>query len=170
MRILGIDPGLTGALAFIDIEEGGRRLVGLVNAPRLESGLGMLDVQELVKVIGNNMDTKTNGLVVIERQQAMPYLMVDKNGKEKRQGSASTFKTGMGYGIYLGILGALELPHAIVGAQTWQKEMYQGAVGEGKDRSIYIAQQLFPDLKFKKSHHGRADALLIAEYGRRRLI
>jgi hypothetical protein len=42
---------------------------------------------------------------------------------------------------------------------------------KGKDTGRLRAQQLFPtaDLKFKK-HHGRSDALLIAEYLRRSLV
>jgi hypothetical protein len=77
------------------------------------------------------------------------------------------FKIGYGYGIWLGLLGALCLPYTVVSPITWQKEMYLGASGEGKERSILVAQRLFPNMTVKKSQSGRADALLIMEYGSR---
>jgi crossover junction endodeoxyribonuclease RuvC len=147
MRILGIDPGLTGALALLDGER-----MDVVDAPRLAVSRGMLDVPEIVRLISEWKPA----LAVLERQQAMPG-----------QGVSSTFKTGYGYGVYVGVLTALHVPFLLVSPRVWQRELYQGAVGEGKDRSLYVAAQLFPTFPLRRSQHGRADALLIAEYGRR---
>jgi len=85
---------------------------------------------------------------------------------------ASSFNFGMGYGMWIGIVVGLGLPYELVTPQRWQKEMLAGMQG-GKDASCIRAQELFPeaDLRLgprsKKLHDGRADALLLAEFGRR---
>lgn len=154
MIIAGVDPGLTGAVALMDGLTGG--LTRVIDAPRLKKGkgLGELDAGALAGIFREWRPY----LVVLERQQAMPG-----------QGVSSSFKNGMGYGTYRGILVGLDLKLAVVSAQVWQKEMFQGAAGEGKERSIYVAKDLFPHVTWLKSKHGRSDAALIAEYGRRRL-
>jgi hypothetical protein len=169
MNIVGIDPGLTGALAFFVNYGFDMKMLYVKDAPRLDLGRGQLDAHGIAGML-KEFGCK-DLLVVIERQQAMPFLAVDKKtGLAKKQGAVSAFKTGYGYGIYMGILAALGISHAVVGAQTWQKEMYQGAVGAGKERSLYVVKQLFPDLIIPKGKHGRADAVLIAEYGRREFL
>jgi len=91
--------------------------------------------------------------VLIEASQAMPG-----------QGVRSMWTTGYGYGLWLGILAALQLPYTPVRPVVWKK-----AVGLGKDKeqARLRAQQLFPaaDLR-RKRDHGRAEALLLAWYGR----
>jgi hypothetical protein len=163
VKVVGIDPGLTGGIAVLYGEK-----VLVMDAPRLDAGRGALDAAVIVRIL----KTVKPDLVVIERQQAMPLLGKQPCPACKRmpsQGIASTFTTGYGFGLYNGILAALGLKHVIVSARVWQTLMYQGAVGQGKERSLYVSSQLFPGIVLKKSQHGRADALLIAEYGRRTL-
>lgn len=168
MRIVGIDPGITGAIALIG-KAGGKAF--LWDTPTLAVRVGRGDRQYNALGMVELMRKLRPDYVVLERQQAMTYMKMNpKTGQMERhaQGISSAFKTGYGYGLWLGILIGLAIPHLVVHAQTWQKEMYQGAVGEGKDRSVYVAGQLFPKVQIKRSQHGRADALLMADYGRRR--
>jgi len=80
-----------------------------------------------------------------------------------RQGVASSFKFGKNYGLLRGMLIASCLPFDEVTPQRWQKLM--GCLSRGdKNTTKAKAQQLFPSLKVT---HAIADALLIAEYGRR---
>ena len=103
-----------------------------------------------------NEGADRSACVAIERVHSMP-----------KQGVASSFKFGMGFGIWLGILAALRLPHELVTPQAWKKLMLAGMPKE-KDASRQRAMQLFPDVDLSlKRHHGRADALLIAEWLRR---
>lgn len=82
------------------------------------------------------------------------------------QGVSSTFKFGRGYGFLRGVITALEYPLHDVTPQKWQKAL--GCLTKGdKNVSKQKAQQLFPKLKIT---HAIADAILIAEYGRRTLI
>ena len=92
----------------------------------------------------------------IERVNSMPG-----------QGVASSFTFGKGFGIWLGILASFSVSVDLVHPTRWKKAMLDG-MGKEKDAARIRAKELFPsaDLSLRK-HHGRADALLIAEYRRR---
>ena len=86
------------------------------------------------------------------------------------QGSTSMFRFGEGYGLWIGIISALLLPMTKVTPQAWKKMLMAG-IGD-KDAARQRAQELFPDCAGQLSRKldiGRADALLIAEFGRRTL-
>ncbi len=149
---IGIDPGATGAIASLS-----------------PTGITFIDCP----VIKQNGKTKPNptlmaselsqlvtldSIIIIENVHAMP-----------KQGTVSMFSFGMGYGVWLGIIAALNIPVEFVTPQTWKK--YYN-LGPDKEASRAAALQLFPsqanELKLKK-HHGRAEALLLAEFLRRKL-
>lgn len=95
------------------------------------------------------------------------------------QGVSSMFKFGRNVGALQAMLAAHKIPYTEVTPQAWQKVMHEGAsrtsMPDPKDRSLAIAKKLFPNLNLlatklsRKPHHGFVDALLIAEYGRRRV-
>lgn len=102
-------------------------------------------------------------LVVLEKQQAMPG-----------QGVTSMFSTGRGFGLWEGMLVGMGLRYQIVHPRTWQKIMLRDVPGDNtKTRSILAAERLFPSVDLRKNgrcrtpHDGKADALLMAEYGKR---
>jgi Holliday junction resolvasome RuvABC endonuclease subunit len=80
-----------------------------------------------------------------------------------RQGVSSTFKFGTSYGFLRGVLVALEVPFEAVTPAKWQRSMSCLTKGD-KNVTKARAQELFPEVKVT---HAIADALLIAEYGRR---
>ena len=90
--------------------------------------------------------------VVIEASQAMPG-----------QGVRSMFSTGYGYGLWLGILAALQVPYTPVRPAVWKQAL---RLGKDKEQVRLRAQQLFPaaDLRRKKDH-GWAEALLLTYWG-----
>lgn len=149
---IGIDPGITGAIASISSQ-----------------GIQFIDCP-IIKISGQTKPNPTlmaselkrlathNSIVIIESVHAMP-----------KQGVCSMFSFGMGYGVWLGIIAALNIPVEFVTPQSWKK-YYR--LGSDKEASRAMALQLFPNesdnLKLKK-HHGRAEALLLAEYLRRRV-
>ncbi len=118
------------------------------------------DIAEMKKILSRG-DAKW---VFIESQSARPG-----------QGVSSTFKTGYGYGIWLGVITSCEISLNVVSPRTWTSKMLSGVPGDGKDRNILAAKRLFPKTDLRKSerarkpHDGIADALLIAEYGRRQI-
>jgi len=91
--------------------------------------------------------------VVIEESQSMPG-----------QGVRSYFTIGLGFGVWLGILSALGLAYTRVRPAVWKRHL---GLTSDKGQARLRAQQLFAqaDLRLRK-HHGRAEALLLAHYGR----
>jgi len=156
MIIVGIDPGLTGAVARMGTSG---LSVSIHDTPSfvINGRRRDYDVPGMIAMLNRGYISDDGSVhVFIERQQSRP-----------EAGVASTFKIGYGYGLWMGIVAAWGWKCTVVSPQVWQKEMYQGAVGEGKERSLLIASRLWPGIVIPKSRHDRADALLIAEYGRR---
>lgn len=153
--IIGIDPGQTGAVAAI-YPTGGH--VVLVDAP----------VEMVKKGKGSKTEYLPAEMARIISEFSPSHCYIEKVGAMPGQGVTSMFNFGKGYGLWIGILAALGIPYTLVTPQAWKKEIMQG-VGD-KDAARGRAQQLFPSMASqlsRKKDIGRADALLIAEYGRR---
>jgi crossover junction endodeoxyribonuclease RuvC len=88
------------------------------------------------------------------------------------QGVTSMFSFGKSAGFIEGVLTALAIPYQLVPPQTWKKVF---SLNASKLNSIEVCQKLFPDVdlmrteRCKKPHDGMAEALLMAEYARRKL-
>lgn len=143
MRIMGIDPGKSGGIAVLSDEW---QLV--MPMPETEA-----DIKEVIKQELDSAKEKEQFLrCYLEAVHAMPG-----------QGVVSMFKFGMNYGIIRGILSALGISFETVSPAKWQRAL--GCLSKGdKNVTKRKAQELFPLLKIT---HKTADALLIAEYGRR---
>ena len=81
------------------------------------------------------------------------------------------FTFGRGYGFLRGVLTSLQIPIHDVTPVQWQRKMgISVKKGESKtakkNRHKQLAQQMFPHLAKGMTHH-KADALLIAAYGKR---
>ena len=138
---IGIDPGASGAIAFIGTNE--------INVFDFEEG----DALGFLKYIRQGYTCKA----VIEKVSSMPG-----------QGVSSTFKFGTNFGQWIGRLEALGIPFDFVTPQKWKKAMFDSMPkGDMKEMSRDRAQRLFPEmagaLKRKKDHN-RAEALLLAAY------
>jgi len=157
MIYLGIDPGVTGALAEID-DDGANAKVW--DTPTLNVKSGKKTKTEYSATAMAQMLSQYAGMplvmVALESVHAMP-----------EQGVSSSFSFGRGLGLWEGILSAYKIPFMKIAPQRWKGSLLDG-MGKEKDASRLQAQSLFPrvDLSLKK-HHGRGDALLLAEYLRR---
>ena len=82
-----------------------------------------------------------------------------------RQGVASTFRTGFGYGVYLGLIIALGIKHTEVTARQWKKDL---CVPADKNMARGIATELYPHASSQwklKCEDGVAESTLIAHWG-----
>ena len=141
MRLyLGIDPGLTGGIAWIS--EAGT--MSAVKMPPTEGEI--LDQLRDVTALGEPV-------CALEKVHAMP-----------RQGVSSTFKFGMGYGFLRGCLLALEIPWMDVPPGVWQRTLQCLSKGD-KRVTRQRARQMWPHIRVTNAI---ADAMLIAEYCRRK--
>lgn len=161
MNFIGIDPGLQGGIATIHESEEITTLV----MPTLKIGKKRtLDNAMLAGTFSlpNMLDIES--YAILEQQQAMP-----------KQGVTSMFSIGYGFGALKQCLVDFSISHEVVRAQVWQKEFgISGRKGNTKTQALRICQDLFPDVNLlatersKKLHEGIVDALLIAEFARRR--
>ena len=156
MIVCGVDPGKDGAIAFVS--PAGAVLHAM---PTIESAKGRAeyDVPRIAELL------HAAEHVFIEKLQPLPM---------KHGGSIANYQRGMGLGLLVGICTAKRIAFTLVRPQDWQKAMHAGTSGEDtKQRSIVAAQRLFPDVDLRRTerckgpHDGKADALLIAEFGRR---
>ncbi|MFO0898956.1 MAG: hypothetical protein U0836_16150 [Pirellulales bacterium] len=175
---IGIDPGLTGAVAVIHASGA----VNLFDCPtytverpkkkgQKKAGIRTLyDTQGMTDILRALMATFWNPeetcplIVGLEHQQPMP-----SNEKFGKQGSLQTFSLGYGYGIWVGILATLGLPYELVRPATWKPAMTKGLPKE-KEAARMRANQLFPQARGwlgRKKDHNRAEALLMAEWLKR---
>lgn len=147
MKVYGIDPGLTGAIAWIDDGK-------LIDVKDLPSFDGRIDAWNLANGL---REWGKPDMVVIEDVHSMPG-----------QGVSSTFKFGRSLGAIEGVLGALSYPHTRLTPQRWKMKM--GLSAKDKDASRGMARELWPHLASefaRKKDDGRAEAALIAEAWRR---
>lgn len=166
---IGIDPGLGGAIARIDSDG---TWTGMWDAPIITYKKGkkirrQYDLRE-VKCILENHCTQTDEYTVqvfVEEMQSMP------RGIRVQ----ASFSIGYSQGMYEGLLTALNIPYQLVKSKEWQKSFQiTKARGDTKALSFMTASRLFPTAELtgpkggKKD--GRSDALLIAEWGRRRSL
>lgn len=156
--IIGIDVGFSGAIATIrEIvrKDASRSLyIEAVDMPVIKTGKKVeLNTKEIRAILDCDKDKL---IVWIEKAQAMP-----------QQGCVSMFRYGKVAGIIEGILIGLGIPYTLVTPQAWKKAMMPGMDKE-KGSSILRVNQLFPDCDIggRKKDHGKADAVLIAAYGR----
>ena len=143
MIYIGVDPGKNGGIAIIDSD-------GVIAFPFSEERL-------LIELDGIAQEYEC--VCYLEHVHAMP-----------KQGVSSTFNFGMNFGFIQGVLKAYEIPYELVTPQKWKKEF---SCTSDKNTSIEVCKRLFPNVNLKatdrckKDHDGIAEALLIAEYGRR---
>lgn len=160
MVIVGIDPGNAGAIAFLKGKE-----AWVYDMPTFTTeGKGktkkgnvkkhtVLDEQELFNLLSSDLIDH----MFIEKSQSMPG-----------QGAPATFNYAAGYGIIRGICVGLQIPYTLVHPATWRKALMKD-MDKGKDSSLVRAKQLFPKVEIGKKD-GRAEALLIAFYGKKELL
>ena len=149
MRVVGIDPGASGAIVLLDNNEP----VEWMQMPTYKVGTATrVNAAELTNFFEKNFKIDH---VYIEQVGAMPG-----------QGVVSMFNFGHSCGVVMGVVGALCFPHTMITPQKWKKAA--GLIGTEKDASRARAIQLWPywrDLDRKGKGQAYADAALIARYG-----
>ena len=150
LTILGVDPGLTGALGVVQAN----RVLACHDMP-IEVGTGKrkrVSAAALVHLLAEIVDAYAPSAVALEQVSAMPG-----------QGTSSMFSFGRSLGIVEGVVAALGLGVTYHSPAAWKRRY--GLTGRPKDASRAKALELYPKavpwLKRKKDH-GRADAILLA--------
>lgn len=145
--VIGIDPGITGAIAVL-----GRNLT-VIDIPTIQDGKKkIVDCQGLINIISMYGLTYDDS-VYMEKVHAMPG-----------QGVTSMFNFGRTVGRIEGVFEDLLDSADYVSPQAWKK--FHGLLKQPKSAAVELVRLKYPDRKWLISKDGRADAALIAEYGR----
>ena len=155
MFIIGIDPGISGAICFmkdgkiIDVIEMPSMAEGKKNKKQVNGSQIFNEISLRIKSLNKN-DIK----VVIEHVSAMPG-----------QGVTSMFNFGQSFGVLKGICSAMNLSMYFVRPAKWKK--YFNLINTEKDASRTKAIEIFPYFSInlsKKKDANKADAMLIASF------
>ena len=155
MLIIGIDPGISGAICFFEngqvkeiidmpIMADGKKNKRQVNGPQIYNEISLR--------IKNNQKKEIK--VVIEQVSAMPG-----------QGVTSMFNFGQSFGVLKGICSAMQLSMHFVRPAKWKK--YFNLINAEKDASRTKAIEIFPYISnqlSRKKDANKADAALIASF------
>ena len=155
MLIIGIDPGISGSICFL--EDG--IIKDVLEMPTMTEGKKnkkQVNGSQIFNEISFRIKTyeKKNIKVVIEQVSAMPG-----------QGVTSMFNFGQSFGILKGICSAMQLSIYFVRPAKWKK--YFNLINSEKDASRTRAIEIFPYFSSnlsKKKDSNKADAILIASY------
>ena len=151
--VLGVDPGLGGALAFLSPD----KLV-VFDMPVLTVGTKRaIDEIELARLIG--------------AAGPIACAFLELVGSRPGEGAVGAFTFGRGFGLLRGILRAHFVQIVDVAPVKWQRAVGIKP-GAGKDANRAMAKEMFQrdaGLFARVRDDGRADAALIALYGRRQL-
>lgn len=154
MKILGCDPGASGALVVLDTQT---NTLTVMDMPVVEIKRGTRNVRQV----------SAQHVADCLFNLGIEHAVVEKVGAMPGQGVSSMFAFGRAAGVLEGVLAALRIPTTYVTPQEWQKHM---RVVGGKDGARNRASQLWPTQSqyfIRKKDDGRADAALIAGYGQR---
>ena len=153
MKIIGIDPGLSGAIAVLE----NNKILNIFDIPVMPEGKKnkrQLNSALLVSLLKENINKDEEVAVVVEQVNAMPG-----------QGVTSMFNFGQTFGALKGICAALELPIFFVRPSKWKK--YFELINSSKDASRTKAIEMYPKLSnqlSKKKDVNKSDAILIARF------
>ena len=157
MIIIGIDPGIAGAICFFS----NGNVIDVIDMPTMAEGKknkkqvnGRQIFNEIRFIKNKFLNEKMS--VIVEQVSAMPG-----------QGVTSMFNFGQSFGVIKGICSAMELPIFYVRPAKWKKHFE--LINSSKDASRTKVIEMYPSISSrltKKKDVNKADAILIARYFR----
>lgn len=150
MTHFGIDVGVTGAIAALDADA---RLIGLVDLETTRYGkFAWTEPMHLLRFIREHSDG--NSRAWVEYVAPMPKL-----------GVIASAGMGRTHGSVLAALQVAGIPFEMVSPQAWKRRLN---VSSDKDSTLGMARVKFPNVDHfdRKKDHNRAEAALIAYFGR----
>ncbi len=153
MIIIGIDPGINGAISIIE----NKKIIEVYDTPTMIDGKKnkrQINGAQVTNIFKERLNGEKEVVVVVEHVNAMPG-----------QGVTSMFNFGQSFGVIKGICAALNLPIYFVRPTKWKKHF--NLIKTNKDASRTKVIEVYPEISSKlhrKKDSNRADAILIALY------
>jgi crossover junction endodeoxyribonuclease RuvC len=152
VRVLGVDPGATGALALLDT---GLDALIVADMPSARVRTGKASRRQVSEI----------WLADLIRAYEPDYAWVERVHALPGQGVTSSFSFGLAYGMVRGVLAAFRVPVTLITPNEWKRHF---RLSSDKSEARLIAARLFPDSsqRFTRvSDDGRAEAALLALFG-----
>ncbi|SVC70359.1 uncharacterized protein METZ01_LOCUS323213 [marine metagenome] len=155
MLIIGIDPGISGAICFFENGEV-KEILDMPNMAEGKKNKRQINGPQIYNEISKRIINipKKEVVVVIEQVSAMPG-----------QGVTSMFNFGQSFGVLKGICSAMQLSMHFVRPAKWKK--YFNLIKTEKDASRTKVIEIFPYISSqlsRKKDSNKADAILIASF------
>lgn len=169
--ILGIDPGLKGAMALISAKTG--KSILIIKMPNIQ---------------GSEFDFHAADIFMKKYAHRIVHVYMEKVQAMPLQGVSSMFKFGLVFGALQGLIAGNGLRYTLITPQTWQKDIFQGVPrmfkpakkkGGKKDNdpkamALIAAKRLLPATNFvpkgcRVANDGWVDAALIGHWGYKQL-
>ena len=153
MIIIGIDPGINGAISIIE----NKKIIEVYDTPTMIDGKKnkrQINGAQVTNIFKERLKGEKEVVVVVEHVNAMPG-----------QGVTSMFNFGQSFGVIKGICAALNLTIYFVRPAKWKKHF--NLIKTNKDASRTKVIEVYPEISSKlhrKKDSNRADAILIALY------
>jgi crossover junction endodeoxyribonuclease RuvC len=147
---LGIDPGLTGALALLNSDGS---LHGVEDLPVMARGKGR---------VKHEIDPAALARLLRPHAADIELAVVEQVGSMPGQGVASVFSMGHSLGCIVGVVQALGIPLQLVAPAVWKR---RAGISADKNLARSAAIRLWPAAPLDRiKSHGRAEALLLARF------
>ena len=153
MIIIGVDPGINGAISIIE----NKKILEVYDTPTMIDGKKnkrQINSAQVTNIFKERLNLNKEVVVVVEQVNAMPG-----------QGVTSMFNFGQSFGVIKGICAALSLPIYFVRPSKWKKHF--NLIKTNKDASRTKVIEAYPEISSKlsrKKDSNKADAILIARY------
>ena len=155
MLIIGMDPGISGAICFFENGEV-KEIIDMPNMADGKKNKRQINGPQIYNEISSRIKNtpKKEIVVVIEQVSAMPG-----------QGVTSMFNFGQSFGVLKGICSAMQLSMRFIRPAKWKK--YFGLIKTEKDASRTKVIEIFPYISSqlsRKKDSNKADAILISSF------
>ena len=155
MLIIGMDPGISGAICFFENGEV-KEIIDIPNMADGKKNKRQINGPQVYNEISSRIKNtpKKEIVVVIEQVSAMPG-----------QGVTSMFNFGQSFGVLKGICSAMQLSMHFIRPAKWKK--YFGLIKTEKDASRTKVIEIFPYISSqlsRKKDSNKADAILISSF------
>ena len=153
MIIIGIDPGINGAISIIE----NKKIIEVYDTPTMIDGKKnkrQINGAQVTNIFKERLNGEKEVVVVVEHVNAMPG-----------QGVTSMFNFGQSFGVIKGICAALNLPIYFVRPAKWKKHF--NLIKTHKDASRTKVIEIYPEISSqlsRKKDSNKADAIIIARY------
>jgi hypothetical protein len=170
---VGIDPGLDGAVAILALHGEFLEVADtpVVEVSSMRTRHSKTEPGTVKHVKGTRREFEEASMRIgLEQVRHAGLLAIEQVGPMPKEGAIASFNFGFGVGLWMGLLSGLMISRVRVRPQVWKGYLTLPA---DKQAIRLAAIQRWPAaanmLKLKK-HHGRAEALWLAEYARQRSV